>query len=204
MSPTHHSSPTTAGITTSTLANFAFPPSKNPHLCLVNPTTSANPIDRSNFSCLAKPSPETYSDEQSVLFTKHDNNNWGETLGPSFDSLNISNGAKVGPLGADCSPADAAGVRKENNEHYLGVDGYSRWGGEGGPGSWVRKLGYAEKFMTGAMDFGVMSTVYNLWFESKEMVDLHTIEQTCHLVARYVNSKCFEGLIKMAFYNVVI
>lgn len=74
--------------------------------------------------------------------------------------------------------------RKKEDEQYLGVGGFSEWRGEPTPDGWVRKMGYAERFMTGSADFGVMSTVYNLWFESKEVVEFDLIEKTCYLVTK--------------------
>jgi hypothetical protein len=69
---------------------------------------------------------------------------------------------------------------------HLGPGGYSQWRGEGGSGTWVRKMGYGERFMTGSTDYGCMSTVYNVWFESKAEVRLDVIRRTSYLVARYV------------------
>jgi hypothetical protein len=73
--------------------------------------------------------------------------------------------------------------QNDEETRHLGPGGYSQWRGEGGSGTWVRKMGYGERFMTGSTDYGCMSTVYNLWFESKADVPLDTIRRTCSLVA---------------------
>jgi len=67
---------------------------------------------------------------------------------------------------------------------YQGHGGYGHWRGETTPGRWVRKLGYGEKFMTGAADFGLMSTVYTLWFESKVNIDVEHVHKTSQILAQ--------------------
>lgn len=102
-------------------------------------------------------------------------------LGSQFDdvNLNTSAGDETQKRGGE----ERSQAQREEDLQYLGPGGYSEWRGEGGPGGWVRKMGYAERFMTGSADFGVMSTVYNLWFESDKEVTFEMIERTCYLVA---------------------
>lgn len=52
------------------------------------------------------------------------------------------------------------------------------------PGRWVRPLGYAERFMTLAHDYGCMTTVYSLWLESSKPIEFDFIKQTTVLMFR--------------------
>lgn len=186
MSPTHHSSPSpTSPSYPSSLANFA--------LSQTNGIAKQNPIDSNGFSCLSKSPCDTYNESQNGLFPNiHENNN---SLEPILNQQNgiekdLSHCDSNGISSSELKGAEGKGTftcsdsKQKEDDHYLGVGGFSEWRGEGETGTWVRKLGYAEKFMTGAMDFGVMSTVYNLWFDSKQKVNLETIEKTCYTVAR--------------------
>lgn len=127
-------------------------------------------------------------------------NNSNTSINPPNDSSTNHNSFESGASGSSTMHLDSNGdscahssssddeeiISSEQKEDlwYLGPGGYSMWRGEGGPGCWVRKMGYAERFMTGSADFGVMSTVYNLWFESKQEVELDIIRRTCYIVAR--------------------
>ncbi|KAK4317808.1 hypothetical protein Pmani_011132 [Petrolisthes manimaculis] len=51
-------------------------------------------------------------------------------------------------------------------------------------GRWVRPLGYAERFMTLAHDYGCMTTVYSLWLESSKPLEFDFIKQTTVLMFR--------------------
>ncbi|XP_045615149.1 uncharacterized protein [Procambarus clarkii] len=51
-------------------------------------------------------------------------------------------------------------------------------------GRWVRRLGYAERFMTHAHDYGCMTTVYSLWLESRMPLDFELIKQASVLMFR--------------------
>ena len=50
----------------------------------------------------------------------------------------------------------------------------------------MRKLGFGEKFMSGAADYGIMSTVYGLWFESRHTVTLRHVREASGIVAQSV------------------
>lgn len=165
MSPTHHSSSSTTNITLSNLA-------MNSHI--LKPKSPKQTLDTSNFSCLNKPSSDSYAENTNIVHRNHENNNWVSTL----------KGSRVGSLEDEAIKPDDPQV--EEDLHYLGEKGFSRWGGEVVEGGWVRKLGYAERFMTDSQDFGVMSTVYNLWFESKAKVEFNTIKEASYTVARYL------------------
>ena len=49
---------------------------------------------------------------------------------------------------------------------------------------WVRPLGYAERFMTKAHDFGCLTTVYSLWLESRTPIQFETIKKTAQIMYR--------------------
>lgn len=51
-------------------------------------------------------------------------------------------------------------------------------------GRWVRPLGYAERFMSLAHDFGCMTTVYSLWLESRTPLDFNLIKQASTIMFR--------------------
>ena len=72
----------------------------------------------------------------------------------------------------------------QNNDRFLGKGGVSRWDGEPTPGRWIRKIGYIETFMKNAADYGILTTLYTLQFESKQRIGMKTIEKTCYIVAR--------------------
>jgi len=166
MSPTHHST-TTTNITLSKLGINSR---------LLNPSDSKKALDRSNFSCFSKPSRDG---SQTRVYRDSENNNWVENLFPVENGVEV--GSRVGSL-EDTSVLTEE--QRKDDLHYLGEGGFSRWSGEPGVGGWVRKMGYGERFMTGSTDFGVMSTVYNLWFESKTPVDLKNIEDAAQIVVK--------------------
>ncbi|XP_071550677.1 LOW QUALITY PROTEIN: uncharacterized protein [Panulirus ornatus] len=51
-------------------------------------------------------------------------------------------------------------------------------------GRWVRPLGYAERFMSLAHDYGCMTTVYSLWLESRTQLDVDLIKQASTIMFR--------------------
>ncbi|XP_042240585.1 uncharacterized protein LOC121878421 isoform X2 [Homarus americanus] len=51
-------------------------------------------------------------------------------------------------------------------------------------GRWVRRLGYAERFMSQAHDYGCMTTVYSLWLESRIPLDYEHIKQASVIMFR--------------------
>lgn len=52
------------------------------------------------------------------------------------------------------------------------------------PPLWHRPLGYCEKLMTSAHNYGCMTTVYALWLESKRVVEFDLIKQASYIVSR--------------------
>ncbi|KAF2360731.1 Condensation domain [Trinorchestia longiramus] len=170
------------------------------------------PLESTTFSCLSQAQSSSnieqlsYDDKQGSLFSHPENNNWRDSnccRGYDANSQketckSCNNAMKLhddDPKSGAAQIPDASFVaenldgmslaeQREEDAQHLGPGGYSQWRGEGGSGTWVRKMGYGERFMTGSTDFGCMSTVYNLWFESKADVQLDTIRRTCYLVAR--------------------
>ncbi|KAK4317805.1 hypothetical protein Pmani_011129 [Petrolisthes manimaculis] len=55
---------------------------------------------------------------------------------------------------------------------------------ESRPPLWHRPLGYCEKLMTSAHNYGCMTTVYALWLESKRVVEFDLIKQASYVVSR--------------------
>lgn len=206
------SSPSVEGYTPS-FSTFPFNSAKSP-LYLISPKTSSSKVEPTNFSCIGQSVTRegdcTDTGLQSTFFSQSDNNNVkgplcckdarelckscnhvtdnkNDTLGSSglearFEDVNLN--TSEGDGAKNQGDEDQSEAQREEDLHYLGPGGYSLWRGEGGPGGWVRKMGYAERFMTGSADFGVMSTVYNLWFESSQLITFEMIKRTCYLVAR--------------------
>lgn len=56
--------------------------------------------------------------------------------------------------------------------------------GQPSPGRWVRRLGYAERFMTMAHDYGCMTTVYSLWLDSRVPLDFELFKRASVLMFR--------------------
>ena len=168
MSPTHHHSATsTTNITLRSLPTSLIQPKKGPKAAL----------EATNFSCLSK-SAEDYSDSNKATYYDQKNNNW--VASDTFSDV-LSKGTKVGSIEEVDILNDA---KRREDLSYLGEGGFSRWGGEKTKGGWIRRMGYGEQFMTGCMDFGFMSTLYNLWFESSEPITLELLEETCQILIR--------------------
>ncbi|XP_018008897.1 uncharacterized protein LOC108666520 isoform X2 [Hyalella azteca] len=152
-----------------------------------------------------------YDNKQNLQFSHSENNNWREsnccqdisqkeTCKSCNQAMNNANATSsetkdfkepkdlLGPKDDVSVEEKFDGLTLEEKEKedllHLGPGGYSQWRGEGGSGTWVRKMGYGERFMTGSTDYGCMSTVYNVWFESKAEVGLDVIRRTSYLVAR--------------------
>ncbi|XP_068213533.1 uncharacterized protein [Palaemon carinicauda] len=49
---------------------------------------------------------------------------------------------------------------------------------------WVRPLGYAERCMSKAHDYGCMTTVYSLWLSSKAPLDFESIQRAAEIMYR--------------------
>lgn len=55
---------------------------------------------------------------------------------------------------------------------------------------WVRPLGYVEKFMTKAHNFGIMTTVYALWLDSRAPINIHLVRQAVSILYRKFPHLC--------------
>jgi len=95
-----------------------------------------------------------------------------------------ANGNLPGKVALPSQPPYAPPNQSHEDARYQGRGGYGCWRGEATPERWVRRLGYGEKFMTGAADFGVMSTIYNLWFEAEKPIELDHIKRASYIVAQ--------------------
>lgn len=52
------------------------------------------------------------------------------------------------------------------------------------PPLWRRPLGYCEKLMTSAHDYGCMTTVYALWLDSRKVIEFDLIKQASQVMYR--------------------